>query len=416
MKAEIVSTGTEILLGQTLNTNAHYLTGKLSGLGIEVDYHTTVGDNPQRLEEVLRQALKRSELVIVTGGTGTTADDLTKRIAAKIMGVELVLDEESLGRIERFFAARNKVLTDDDRQLACVPKGAKTLPNRQGTAPGIIAKIQYKYLVILPGPPKEMEPMFEAEVWPWLKTMVDDCRERMHVRVLKVFGLHEKELEQRLGSLMQTTNPAITLLSKHTEMHVRLIARSAESGEAERMLEELEKDIRRRLGSLVYGKNEDTLVNVVMSMLKMRGLTLSTAESCTGGLLGGTLTQIPGSSAVFWGGIIGYDNSVKARVLGVDSHLIEKVGAVSPEVAEAMAKGVRQLIGTDLGIGITGIAGPGGGSNEKPVGLVYIALAAADRVQVKKFQFVGERETVRQLAVQHALNMIREHLLESERG
>ncbi len=411
MKAEIVATGTELLLGQTLNTSAHYITGKLSSLGIEVDYHVTVGDNPERIEEALRTAWQRSDLLVTTGGLGPTVDDLTKALVAKVFGLEMVLDQTSLEHIQAFFAKRKGPMPAGNEKQAYLPKGAAILPNPIGTAPGAIIEKDGKMAIILPGPPFEMQPMFENYVWPVLQEKVGPDAERMNVRVLKIFGMGESAIEEVLGDLMQKPNPSMALLAKRSEMHIRLVARSSAETQALKLLDKAEEDIRARLGHKVFGKDRDTMVGIVGKALRQRGLTIATAESCTGGLLGGMLTQEPGSSAFYLGGVISYANSVKETLLGVEAKTLDSLGAVSAEVAQAMAQGVQTRTGAKLALATTGIAGPDGGTPEKPVGLVYIGLATPEGVQAQKFQFYGERESVRQLTVKAALDWVRRYLL-----
>lgn len=411
MKAEIVATGTELLLGQTLNTSAHYITGRLSSLGIEVDFHVTVGDNPERIEDALRTALQRSDLLVTTGGLGPTVDDLTKELVAKVFGLEMVLDQTSLEQIKAFFAKRRGPMPVGNEKQAYFPKGAKILPNPIGTAPGAVLEKDGKMAIILPGPPFEMEPMFENHVWPVLLAKVGPDAERMNVRVLKVFGMGESAIEEVLGDLMQQTNPTMALLAKRSEMHIRLVARSSAEAKAKRLLDKAEEEIRVRLGSKVFGKDRETMVGLVGEALRRRGLTIATAESCTGGLLGGMLTQEPGSSAFYLGGVISYANAVKENLLGVESQTLALLGAVSPEVATAMALGVQSRTGAHLALATTGIAGPDGGTPDKPVGLVYIGFATPEGVKTQKLQFYGERESVRQLTVKAALDWVRRYLL-----
>lgn len=417
MKAEIVATGTELLLGETLNTSAHYLTGKLSTLGIEVDYHTTVGDNPERLEQVLRQAIERTDLLVTTGGLGPTADDLTKELVAKVLDLKMEIDPSSLEQIKQFFGRRKAPMPRSNEKQAYFPPNSKILPNPIGTAPGAIIERNGKIVIILPGPPFEMRPMFDTYVWPELQRIIGPQAERMNERVLKVFGIGESAIEEVLGDLMSLPNITMALLAKRAEMHIRLVARGADtaSGETEDPLDHAEQEIRRRLGDKVFARDQETMIGIVGQTLKNKHLTIATAESCTGGLLSAALTQEPGSSEFYLGGVVSYSNSVKREILGVSEEALIKFGAVSEEVAKEMAEGIRSKVGSDLAISTTGIAGPEGGSEHKPVGLVYIGIATPEGVQARKFQFYGERESVRQLTVQAALNGVRRHMLNSER-
>ncbi|HZK54877.1 MAG TPA: competence/damage-inducible protein A [Desulfosporosinus sp.] len=417
MKAEIVSTGTELLLGETINTSAHYVAGKLSLLGIEVDYHTTVGDNPERLEQVLRQAIERSDLVVTTGGLGPTVDDLTKELVAKVMDIEMVLDPSSLEQIKQFFSRRKAPMPKNNEKQAYFPKDSKILPNPIGTAPGAMIEKNGKTVIILPGPPFEMAPMFENYVWTELQHTLKPGTERMHERVLKVFGMVESAIEEVLVDLMGLPNVSIALLAKRAEMHIRLVARSSDktSGAAEKVLNGAEEDIRRRLGNKVFGRDQETMLGIIGQLLKDEKYTIATAESCTGGLLGAAFTQEPGSSEFYLGGVVSYSNALKKGLLGVSEEALTKYGVVSEEVAKEMAQGIRTKAGSDLALSTTGIAGPDGGSHEKPIGLVYIGLATPEGVSAEKIQLYGERESVRQLTVQAALNKVRLHMLNSER-
>lgn len=417
MKAEIVATGTELLLGETLNTSAHFLTGKLSSLGIEVDYHTTVGDNPERLEQVLRQAIERTDLLVTTGGLGPTVDDLTKELVAKVLDIKMELDPSSLEQIKQFFGRRKAPMPLNNEKQAYFPKNSKILPNPIGTAPGAIIEKNGKTVIILPGPPFEMTPMFDTYVWPELQKNIDPNAERMNERVLKVFGMGESAIEEVLADLMRLPNLSMSLLAKRAEMHIRLVARSSRktSVEAEEVLNRAEREIRQRLGNKVFGRDQETMIGIVGQLLKNQQLTIATAESCTGGLLGAALTQEPGSSGFYLGGVVSYSNSLKQGLLGVSEESLIKYGAVSEQVAKEMAIGIRVKAGSDLAISTTGIAGPDGGNDQKPVGLVYVGLATPKGVQVEKIQLYGERESVRQLTVQAALNKVRVHMLNIER-
>ncbi len=412
MITEIISTGTELLLGQTLNTNAQYLSAQLSALGIEVDYHTTVGDNPERLENVLRQALQRADLIVTTGGLGPTADDLTKEIAAKVLDLEMFLDADSLEEIKNFFAAHKREMPVSNLKQAYFPQGAKILLNKLGTAPGALINRDGKTIVILPGPPFEMRPMFEDYALVELEKLIGPDSKTMKTRILKIFGISESALEEVLGELLSQVNPAVSLLAKRTEINIHLAARDTDKQTALRTLDTMEQTIRSRLGNKVFARDEQTMAEVVGQALRSRKYTLTTAESCTGGLVGATLTQEAGSSDYYLGGVISYANSVKENMLGVKKATLQSVGAVSRETAQEMADGVRRLTGADMAVSITGLAGPGGGSETKPVGLVYIGLASAKGTEVRKFQFYGGRDSVRQLTVMAALNMVRQYMLE----
>lgn len=413
MKAEIISTGTELLLGKTLNTSAFYLTGQLSGVGIEVDYHTTVGDNKDRLLEVVRQAFSRSEMIFLTGGLGPTADDLTKEVIALVLDLNLGFNQDSMEAIQQFYHYQSNLPPGSEKQ-AFFPEGAKVLPNDFGTAPGAIIEKNGKFCVILPGPPSELRPMFDHHVLPEIQRLVKKNPERLHVRILKIFGLGESELEQIIPDLMQKTSPFLTLLDKHTYMDLRVTVRNEGKELALKMLDHTEAVIRERLGNKVFGVDEETHSQVVGELLRQKKLTLATAESCSGGLLGGKITAEAGSSDYYLGGVVSYANQAKEILLGVDPDNLRKHGAVSEIIAKEMAEGARRAIGADLGVSTTGIAGPGGGTEDKPVGLVYIALAHPAGVIVEKRKFAGNRDSIRNMTVETALNMLRVFLLEQK--
>lgn len=411
MRAEIISTGTELLLGKTLNTSAFYLTGQLSGMGLEVDYHTTIGDNKGRLLETVRKALDRSGIIFLTGGLGPTADDLTKEIVASVFDIKMDFNPQSMNTIKQFYNNQSDLPPGSEKQ-AYFPEGAKILPNDIGTAPGAIVERNGKYCVILPGPPAEMQLMFENYALPEIQRILSNNQERMHVRVLKVFGLGESELEQKISDLMTQNTPALTLLDKHTYLDLRIAVRNGDQEKARQILDQTETTIRERLGNRIFGVDEETHSQVVGNLLRQNKLTLATAESCSGGLLGGRLTAEAGSSDYYLGGIISYANSAKEEILGVQKFSLQQYGAVSEEVAGEMADGARRALGVDVGLSTTGIAGPAGGTEEKPVGLVYIGLAHSEGIIIEKKQFTGNRESIRNMTVESALNMLRIYLLD----
>ena len=408
--AEIISTGTEILLGKTLNTSAFYLTGQLTGLGVEVRYHTTVGDHRERLYNAVQEALSRSNMVVLTGGLGPTADDLTKEIIAKAFNVKMNLDIDSLNSLKDFY--QNKEIPPESLKQAYFPEGSIVLPNDFGTAPGVILEKDGKICIVLPGPPTELKHMFEKYALPKLQAILQNNGQKMFVKVLKVFGLTESELERELDDFRQKDVPSITLLDKHTYMDLRLTVRETDEKKANEILAEAESAIRERLGNKVFGVDEESHSLVVGRLLRQRQLTLATAESCTGGLLGGAITAEAGSSDYYLGGVISYANEVKQNLIDVNETSLQSHGAVSELVAKEMAEGVRKRFGSDIGLATTGIAGPGGGTTTKPVGLVYIALAHRKGVLVEKKQFSGNRQSIRNMTVESALNMLRIFLME----
>lgn len=411
IKAEIISTGTELLLGKTLNTSSFFITEQLTGLGIEVDYHTTIGDNKERLKEALVQALDRSQLIFLTGGLGPTVDDMTKELAAEVLQLRMVFKQELMDEIKRFYNSDKEIPPGSEKQ-AYFPAGAVIIPNSEGTAPGAIIEKENKTIIILPGPPSELEPMFEQHVLPVLRQKLGVECEQLHTKVLKVFGLGESELEKELQGLLGLKNPFITLIDQHTYIDLRLTVNARDKAEVGTQLEEVERKIRKRLGNRIFAINNQTHSLVIGQLLRENKLTLSTAESCSGGLLGSAITDEAGSSDYYLGGVVSYSNSAKETLIGVKRESLLKFGAVSKTVAQEMAEGVRRTLGADLALATTGIAGPGGGSDEKPVGLVYIALASPRGTEVKKCIFNGSRKSIREMTVETALNMLRLYLLE----
>ncbi|HWJ02674.1 MAG TPA: competence/damage-inducible protein A, partial [Verrucomicrobiae bacterium] len=388
MKAELISTGTELLLGQTLNTNAYFLSQKLSALGINVYYHTTVGDNPARMEEVMSKALERADLVITTGGLGPTLDDLTKHTVCKVLNLDMELHAESMEWVQGFFDRLKREMPENNRGQAYFPKGSKVIPNNLGTAPGAIVEKDDKIVIILPGPPFEMEPMYEATVEPFLREKASSLPEVIKTRVLKVFGIGESRVEEILEQILPgQKNPTIALLAKPGEIHIRLAATAKHEAEAQAMLAKLEGKIRQEMGDLIFAVDAEDMAAALVTLLQGTGLTIATAESCTGGLIGGALTGIPGSSAYYLGGFNTYSNDLKVKLLGVNRDTLDTFGAVSAETAREMATGARTNTGADIAVSVTGIAGPGGGSDAKPVGLVFVGLATPDSTEAYQFNF-----------------------------
>ena len=417
MVAELVFVGTELLLGQILNTNAQYLSKKLAELGIDVYRQTVVGDNPERLTDCVRESLGRAELLITTGGLGPTGDDLTKEVVARILGRDLVTDQAALASIEGFFAARGRTMTSNNRKQALIPRGSRALPNHRGTAPGVLveaaAETGDKLVVMLPGPPRELGPMFEAEVLPHL-TQRPGVGQTIVSRVLHLCGIGEAEVADRLGDIIaEQAETTIAPLASQGEVRLRLTTKASSRRAGLARMEPVEREIRRHLGRHVYGVDGQSLPGVVADLLTGVGLRLALAESCTGGLLSSWLTDQPGVSAAFTAGLVVYANQAKLDLLGVPAAQIERHGAVSAEVCAAMATGARRVGRADIGVGITGIAGPSGATASKPVGLVFIGLAAAGaEVAVAQHRFVGDRETIKARAARQALVRLRDHLLD----
>lgn len=408
MTAEIIAVGTELLLGDILNTNAQFLARELAALGISVYYQTVVGDNPGRLEGVVRAARARSDVLIFTGGLGPTEDDLTKQTVARAYGDSLRLDEEELAKIRAFFARWGRTMPENNRRQAYVPVRGRKIENHNGTAPGMIfedAGAPGHYAVLLPGPPGENQPMFRQSVRPWLQSL---CQGAIHSLTLRVMGIGESHLQQKLGPLLEHDNPTAALYAKTAEVVVRLTARAGSDGEAEALCRDYAKQFYDALGDCIYAEGEEGLEFAVVDALAQRGKTAATAESCTGGLVSGRITAVPGASEVFGWGLCTYANEAKVRLLGVPEEMIAAHGVVSAPVAAEMARGVRRLAGADIGLGVTGIAGPGGGTAQKPVGLVYLAVADAGGTWVEKLLVSGRpRQSVRAVSAQHALELLR---------
>ncbi|HKM39178.1 MAG TPA: competence/damage-inducible protein A [bacterium] len=414
MKAEIISVGTELLLGQIANTNAQYLGVELATLGVSLHHITTVGDNKVRLKAALDTAWKRADIIILTGGLGPTQDDITKETLAEFLGLELILDAPSLAAIQCSFAKRGRHMTDNNIKQALMPKGSMVLPNPNGTAPGVWLKYQGKAAAILPGPPFELQPMFTNHVLPRLTALLGDKRTIIKSRILKFYGIGESQAEEDVKDLVTNINPTLASYATPTGIQFRLTANAVSLAEADNRLQTLEDKLLERLGRYFFARDEDTMQDVVGKLLSERNLTLAVAESCTGGLAADWLTNVPGSSTYFRGGIVSYSNQLKTSLLHVPEELIIQHGAVSSEVAEAMARGVKKIVPADIGAATTGIAGPGGGSLEKPVGLVYVAVANCLGTQSRCYQWSGSREIIKQRTAQAMLDLIRQTVLERE--
>jgi competence/damage-inducible protein CinA-like protein len=409
MNAEIIAVGSELLTANRLDTNSLYLTERLNALGIEVRLKTVVGDDREWLAGALRAALGRSRLIILTGGLGPTGDDINRDVAAEVLGRPLREDPEILRRIEARFRRLGRQMSKNNARQALVPEGAEWLENKQGTAPGLWIEQEGIVIVLLPGPPRELEAMFESTCLPRLaRSRGRPAGELILTRVYKTVGLPESEVDQRIAPIYtQYKNPSTTILATPGVIEVHLRARAPNEAEAEALLSELGDKVEMALGDYVFSTRGESLEEVVGMYLVMRQKTVAVAESCTGGMVSERLTRTPGSSGFFLGGAVCYSNELKNKIAGVPMTLIEEHGAVSKPVAQAMAEGIRKRSGASIGLGITGIAGPSGGTTEKPVGLVFIALADERSAQIREFRFPGSRERVRLLASQAALEMIR---------
>ena len=409
MDAEIIAVGSELLTPLYQDTNSLFLSERLNSLGIEVRFKTIVGDRADDLATVLRQALTRSPLIILTGGLGPTEDDLTRGVVSEVLCRPLHEVPEIRRQIEERLARFGRPMAENNLRQAMVPEGAVWLQNNNGTAPGIWIEHDHNLLVLLPGPPGELEAMFDAACAPRLAQA--STGQRIKTRVYKVVGLPESEVDKRAAAVYQAyTNPTTTILAKPGAIEIHLRARAATDQEAEARLAELGDGIELALGECIFSMHGESLEEVVGMYLVMRQKTVAVAESCSGGLLAERLTRDSGSSTFFLGGAVCYSNALKTSLAGVPTTLIEEHGAVSQPVAQAMAEGIRARTGASLGVGITGIAGPTGGSPEKPVGLVFIGLADERGTQVREFRFPGNRERVRLWATQMALEMIRRRI------
>ena len=407
--AELIAVGTELLLGNIANTDAQMISQGLSQLGINVYYHTVVGDNPQRVRQAVDIARGRADILITTGGLGPTCDDLTKVAVAQAFGKELVYHEPSAQRIRERFAQRGTPVTENNFQQAMVPEGCTVLDNDWGTAPGVAFQADGTHVLMLPGPPRECEMMFRHRALPYLQQLADGV---IASRTVKTFGIGESAAEALLRDLMNALhNPTLAPYAKPTGTELRITAHAPTREEALRLIAPVEEQVKAILGDKVIGVDVDSLEEVCFALLKDRGLTVGTAESCTGGLLAKLLTDLPGSSAVFRGGVVSYTNGVKAGLLGVPQDLLDRYGAVSPQVAEAMARGAKATLGCDIALSTTGVAGPDADDRGNPIGLVYLGLAWGDQCQVTEFRAGPvERERVRRQAAQTALDLLRRHL------
>ncbi len=412
MNFEIISVGTELLLGQIVNTNARDISQMLSELGMNLYYTTVVGDNPDRLKAALQLAASRADGVILTGGLGPTGDDLTKETVAEFCGLPCVMHEESKRRLVERFRQMNRPMPENNWKQAEMPEGCIVLDNDNGTAPGAIVEYQDKVFIMLPGPPREMIPMLREKVRPYLEKKTASV---IHSKTLRVFGIGESAAEERLLPILEEqTNPTLAPYAKTGEMELRLTAKAESVAKAEDMLKPLEEEVREILGDFIYAQGENaTLQQTVVELLLEKGMTVATAESCTGGLVAKKLTDVSGASGCFHCGFVTYSNEKKEKLLGVSHDTLAQFGAVSKETALEMSRGAKLAGDADIGVSMTGIAGPGGGTPEKPVGLVYIGICTDDFHEAYRLQLAGDREMVRERTSLYVLDMIRRYLLGS---
>lgn len=406
MTFEIISVGTELLLGSILNTNAQYLSRALSELGFDVYYTTAVGDNSGRLRAALEAASKRADAVITTGGLGPTEDDLTKETIAEFCNLRCVMDEKSLSRIEERFSSGHMYMPKSNMKQAELPEGCIILENDNGTAPGAVVESGGKIFIMLPGPPSEMKPMFESKVKPYLRKFSSGV---IRSKTVKVFGLGESAVDEMLGDLIKSSkNPSVAPYAKPGQVELRITAKADTDDKARAMIEPVYKKICEILGDKVYGTGIDnSLEKTAVEALIKRGLSVTCAESCTGGMVAQKITSVPGASECFLGGVVTYSNSEKMRLLGVRAETLERYGAVSEQTALEMSAGARAAAGADIAVSTTGIAGPGGGTDEKPVGLVYVSVCSESCHKAIKLNLTGGRDAVRERASLHALDLIR---------
>lgn len=414
MNAEIIAVGSELLLGQIVNTNARFLSQQLAGLGIDVYFHTVVGDNPDRLKSAIETAEQRSSIIIFTGGLGPTKDDLTKETIARHLGKQLVMDDAALAGIELYFKRTNRQMTENNRKQALILEGSHVLPNDHGMAPGMVLRKGSHIYMLLPGPPKEMEPMFSHYGSKTLSSLVGS-NYKLVSRVLRFFGIGEAALETEILDLIDAqNNPTIAPLAGDGEVTLRLTAKHVDEAVAVSMLDEVENKIKQRVGEFLYGYDNTSLLAELTKLLKEKNLTITAAESLTGGLFQQEITSISGASTVFKGGVVCYSNEVKAQILQVKQETLVKHGAVSEPCAQELADNAARLFGTDIGISFTGVAGPDE-LEGKPVGTVYIGISVKGRPTiVKKLTMGGTREANRSRAVKFGCYYLIKILQESQ--
>ncbi len=415
MIVEIVTTGSELLLGQIINTNAAYMSSRLNELGFDVVYQTTVGDNYARMKEVLEHALSRADIVITSGGLGPTQGDITKEVSAEIFGRKLKVHAESKRRMDERFEKRHVVWTENNLRQVTLPEGAEVFLNYNGIASGVVLENNGKYLINLPGPPSEMKDMFERSLKPFLQRKFG-FKHVIVSKVLNTCGIGESLLETKIKDLiLAQSNPTLALLIRPEGVIIRITAKADTHENADKMIAVVEEQVKQRVGEYIYALNNEKIESVTAKLLRDNCLTVSCAESCTGGMLAARLTSISGSSAYIHGSIVTYSNEAKIKFLGVDEQILNTKGAVSEEVAKQMAEGIIKAVGSNIGIGITGIAGPTGGSDKKPVGLVYIAVSGKQGTIVTENLFSGERDNIRYRATQQALEMLRQYIKNIEK-
>ena len=408
MSAEIISVGTELLMGNIVNTNAQYISQRLADLGVDCFLQTTVGDNHDRLVEAVHRGLERSDIIILTGGLGPTADDLTKETVADAFNRKLVLDEPSLVYIKQRFAKMRHIMTPNNIKQAMFPENCIILPNPNGTAPGCIVEDGTKAAILMPGPPNEMVPMFEASVLPYLEKRSGYM---LKSKMLRIFGKGESSIEYQLKDLMQQqTNPTIAPYALNGEMKLRVTARCKDGEDADKIMAPIIEEVKKRIGEYIYSEDGLELHEEVARLISASGMTIAVAESCTGGMLCSKFVSVPGSSNWFKEGCVTYSNEAKMNRLGVKKETLAEYGAVSAQTAIEMAEGIRRTAMADIGISTTGYAGPDGGTGDKPVGTVFIGVAAKDKSFYKELHLTGKRERIRNMACLNALDILRRNI------
>jgi len=405
MNCEIICVGTELLLGDIVNTNAVYLSKKLAEMGINVLHQSVVGDNPERLASNLREALQKSDMVILTGGLGPTKDDITKEICCEVMESELVFDEAVMKKIESYFSSKGYIMSDSNKKQAFVPSDGTVLNNDNGTAPGFAIEKKGKCIISLPGPPREMKPMFEKEAVKILSKYSSSCIVSHNIRMM---GIGESAMAEEAGELLDGSNPTVAPYAKDGECLLRVTAKAENRETAEKMCKEIIEKINKKFSEYIYGTDIDGIEYAVVPLLKKHSLKVAFAESCTGGLTAKRITDVPGASSVFECGVVSYSNEIKNKLLGVNENDLKTFGAVSETVAKQMAVGIKNLSGADIGVGITGIAGPDSDGTSKPVGLSYIAVSFKDTVICNEIRTSkNDRDYNRFVNSSRALDMVR---------
>ncbi|WP_288222544.1 competence/damage-inducible protein A [uncultured Clostridium sp.] len=409
MKAELVSIGTEILLGDIVNTNAQFLAKELANLGIDVYHQCVIGDNEERILKAFKEAFDRCDIIITTGGLGPTQDDLTKELGAKYFNKKMILHEPSLEWIKKYLDIKDNEVLEANKNQAYFPEGAIILPNENGTAPGAIISENNKTLIILPGPPKEMKAMFTNHVYKYLSQLT---KEIIKSKTLRIFGIGESLMAKKINDIIENSmNPTVAPYAKEYEVTLRITSKEKSEEKCDALIKSKCDEIKNIIGEYIYGEGETSLETVVSELLCKKNLSISTAESCTGGMIAATLISYPGISEVFKEGVVTYSNESKIRRLGVKEETLKKFGAVSEEIAREMVEGVAKNLNTDIAISTTGIAGPGGGTEEKPVGLVYVGIYIKGKTIVEKLNLTGDRESIRKKATLNSLNLLRKELI-----